>query len=129
VTIRVLRPLAAAGFAVWHLAAWHPDAVGRVAIAASSANISARSAEAASRHGEALGHERYTEAALVQLEDVLPGARSRLVRGLLAALMGRMLAASGNNPPGVLAETRAVTGADARPVLHQITAPVLVIVG
>ncbi len=117
------------GLVALYLAARHPGAVGRVALVASSANVSARSLEAAGRYGEALGHERYTEAALVQLEDVLMGPRWRVVRGLLAALMGRMLAASGNNPPDVLAETRAVMEADARPVLHQITAPVLVIVG
>lgn len=117
------------GLVALYLAARHPDAVGRVALVASSASASARSLEAAVRYGEAMGGERYTEAALMQLEDMLRGPRWRLVRGLLAPLMGRMLAASGNNPPDVLAESRAVMDADARPVLDQITAPVLVIVG
>ncbi len=117
------------GLIALYLAARRPDAVGRVALVASSASISARSLEAAGRYGEALGHERFTEAALVELEDMVPGERRRRLRRLLAALLGRVIAASGNNPPDVLVETRAIMDADARPVLHQITAPVLIIVG
>jgi pimeloyl-ACP methyl ester carboxylesterase len=40
-----------------------------------------------------------------------------------------MLASSGNNLPDVLVETAAVMDVDTRPVLSQITAPVLLIFG
>lgn len=111
------------------LAARHPGVVGRVALVASSATISERAKESTRRYGEALGHGRFTEAARASLDDLPPGRSTRWVWRLLAALLGRVLAASGFNLPDVLVETQAAIDVDARPDLHQIAAPVLIIVG
>jgi pimeloyl-ACP methyl ester carboxylesterase len=111
------------------LAARHPDAVGRVALVASSAAITDEGKAADRRYGEALGHGRFTEAAQALLEEIAPGDRLRSPRRLLAPVLGRMLATSGYNLPDVLVETQAEMDVDARPVLHQITAPVLIIAG
>lgn len=112
------------------LAARHPDAVGRVALVASSAAITDVGKETDRRYGEALGHGRFTEAAAMLLEEMLPPGRPRRrAQHLLAPVFGRVLAASGYNLPDVLIETRAEMDVDARPVLHQIAAPVLIIAG
>ncbi len=112
------------------LAARHPDAVGRVALVASSAAITEAGKETDRRFGEALGHGRFTEAAGPLLEEMLPPGRSRrAATRILAPLLGRVLARSGYNLADVLVETRAEMDLDARPVLSQITAPVLIIAG
>jgi pimeloyl-ACP methyl ester carboxylesterase len=112
------------------LAARHPDAVGRVALVASSAAITEAGKETDRRFGEALGNGRFTEAAGQLLEEMLsPGQSRRAVTRLLAPLLGRVLAGSGYNLADVLVETRAEMDLDARPVLSQITAPVLIIAG
>jgi pimeloyl-ACP methyl ester carboxylesterase len=112
------------------LAARHPGTVGRVALVASSAAITDKGKRLDRRYGEALAAGRFTEAAVALLEEVLPPGRpQRGVTRLVAPLVGRVLAASGYNLPDVLVETRAEMDLDARPVLHQITAPVLIIAG
>jgi pimeloyl-ACP methyl ester carboxylesterase len=112
------------------LAARHPDAVGRVALVASSAAITDKGRQLDRRYGEALADGRFTEAAEALLEELLPPGRpQRRAKRLVAPLVGRVLAASGYNLPDVLVETRAEMDLDARPVLHQITAPVLIIAG
>lgn len=112
------------------LAARHPDAVGRVALVASSATITDQGRETDRRYGDALGHGRFTEAGQALLGEVLPsGWPSPRMKPVLAPLLGRLLATSGYNLPDVLVETRAEMDVDARPVLHQITAPVLIIAG
>ncbi len=112
------------------LAARHPDTVGRVALVASSATITDQGKEADRRYGEALGHGRFTEAAQALLDEILPPDRARRrLKPLLAPILGRALATFGYNLPDVLVETQAEMDVDARPVLHQITAPVLIIAG
>ncbi len=112
------------------LAARHPEAVGRVALVASSATITDQGRETDRRYGEALGHGRFVEAAQALLDEILPPDRPRRrLKPLFAPLLGRMLATSGYNLPDVLVETQAEMDVDARPVLHQITAPVLIIAG
>lgn len=112
-----------------YLAARHPGSVGRVALVASSAAITEQGKETDRRYGEALGHGRFTEAGKALLEEIAPGDRMRALRRLVGPLAGRMLAASGYNLPDVLIETQALMDFDARPVLPQITAPVLIIAG
>lgn len=111
------------------LAARHPDAVGRVVLISAAATPTVRAVQSTRRYGEALGHGRFAEAGAVALEDALPGIWFSPLRRLLGVLMGRMLASSGNNLPDVLVETAAVMDVDTRPLLPQITAPVLIIVG
>lgn len=117
------------GLIAQFLAARHPDSVGRVVLVSSAAAPTAGAVAGTRRYGEAMGHGRYTQAGAVALEDVMPGIWFSPVRRVLGWLMGRMLASSGNIPSDVLVETAAVMDVDARPVLPQITAPVLVIVG
>jgi pimeloyl-ACP methyl ester carboxylesterase len=117
------------GLIAMYLAARHPRSMRRVVLISAAATATDAVVKSTSRYGEALGHGRFTEAGEAMLEDPLPGERMRPVRRLLSPLVGRMLASSGNNPPDVLAETRAVTDADARPVLPGITAPTLIIIG
>lgn len=112
-----------------YLAARHPATVGRLVLDASAATSTDDALEVDRRYGEALGHGRFAEAGEVLLEGMAPGDRLRPVRRVLGPLLGRMLASSGNNLPDVLVETHAEMGVDARPVLPQITAPVLIIAG
>lgn len=121
--------LSLGGMIAQFLAARHPDAMGRVVLLSAAATPTAATVESTRRMGEALGNGRYTEAGAALFEDVLPGERLRVVRRILGVPMGRMLASSGNNLPDVLVETAAVMDVDARPVLSQITAPVLLIFG
>jgi pimeloyl-ACP methyl ester carboxylesterase len=121
--------LSLGGVIAQFFAARHPDAVGRVVLVSAASTPTAAAVESTRRYGEALGHGRFTEAGAVALEDALPGIWFGPVRRLLGVLMGRMLASSGNTLPDVLVETAAVMDVDTRPVLPQITAPVLVIVG
>ena len=116
------------GLLALYLAARHPDHAERIVLLASAAIPNPATLESTSRFGEAMGNSRFTEAGEAFLEDIVPGDRGRPVRRLFGPLVGRMLATP-NNPPDVLIETQALMDADARPVLPQITAPVLVIHG
>lgn len=128
--VDVVVGLSYGGTIALFVAARHPDAVGRVALVASSAAITEAGKETDRRFGEALGNGRFTEAAGQLLEEMLPPGQSRpAVTRLLAPLLGRVLAGSGYNLSDVLVETRAEMDLDARPVLNQISAPVLIIAG
>lgn len=116
------------GLLALYLAARHPDHADRVVLLASAATLNPATLPSTRRFGEAMGHSRFTEAGEAFLEDVVPGDRGRPVRRLFGPLVGRMLATP-NNPPDVLIETQALMDVDARPVLPEITAPVLVIYG
>lgn len=117
------------GLIALYLAARHPDRVGRVVLLASSAVVPQESKELDRRWGEAWGHGRFTEAGEGMLAEVLPGERQRWLRHLLAPLAGGVLASMRYNLADVLVETQAEMDYDARPVLPQITAPVLIIAG
>lgn len=117
------------GMIALHLAARHPDRVGRVVLLASAAVIPDHVKEIDRRFGEALGKGRYIEAAEAGLVETMPGKRLRGLRRLAASLAGRGLASMDYNLPDVLVETLAELDYDARPVLPQITAPVLIIAG
>ncbi len=116
------------GLIALYLAARHPVHAARIVLLASAATPNPATRQSTRRFGEAMGHSRFTEAGEVFLEDVVPGDRGRPVRRLFGPLVGRMLATP-NNPPDVLIETQALMDVDARPVLPQITAPVLVVYG
>jgi pimeloyl-ACP methyl ester carboxylesterase len=128
--VDVVVGLSYGGTIALFLAARHPDAVGRVALVASSAAITEAGKETDRRFGEALGNGRFTEAARLLLEEMLPPGQSRrAATRVLAPLLGSVLARSGYNLSDVLVETRAEMDLDARPFLNQITAPVLIIAG
>lgn len=116
------------GLVAQHLAARHPASVGHVVLDASAATITDEGREADRRFGEALGHGRFGEAGQALL-GISPGDSPWSTRHLLGLLLGRVAASSGNNLPDVLIETQAEMDFDARPVLHQITSPVLLIAG
>ncbi len=117
------------GLIALYLAARHPDRVGRVVLLASTAVIPEEAKALDRRWGEAWGHGRFTEAGEGMLAEVIPGEGIRWLRRLLAPLAGRMLASWGCNLSDVLVETQAEMDYDARGVLPQITAPVLIIAG
>jgi len=79
------------------------------------------------RFGEALGNGRFTEAAEAGLEEM--PVRSPLLRRLLAPVVGRMFASWDLNLADVLVEMEAEMAYDARPILPQVTAPVLIVAG
>lgn len=79
--------------------------------------------------GEAWGNGRFTEAGDRVASHMVPAERLRWVRRLLAPIAGRWLAWQDCILSDVLVEARAEEGYDARPVLGQITAPVLMVAG
>ena len=113
------------GLIAIHLAARHPDRVGRVVLLASAAMIPAEAKEMDRRWG----HGQFTEAGEGMLAAALPGQHLGWVRHLFAPLAGRMLASSRRNLGDVLVETQAEMDYDARSVVPQITAPVLIVAG
>jgi len=117
------------GLIALHLAAQHPDRLGRVVLLGSAATIPEEAKELDRRWGEAWGHGRFTEAGEAMLAEVLPAENLAWLRRLLAPLAGRMLAAWDCNLGDVLVETQAEMAYDARSVLPQITAPVLIVAG
>lgn len=117
------------GLIALYLAARHPEVAGRVVLLGSAARIPEEAKELDRRLGEPWGHGRFTEAGEGMLAEVLPGEGLRPVRRLLAPLAGRMLAGMRYNLADVLVETQAEMAYDARPVLSQITAPVLIVAG
>lgn len=127
--VDVVVGLSLGGMIAQLLAARHPKQMDRVVLISAAATATPAALESTRRAGEALGHGRYTEAGAAFFEDVLPGRWFGLLRSLLGVPMGRMLAGSGNNLPDVLVETAAVMDLDTRPVLPEITVPVLLIMG
>lgn len=57
----------------------HPEAMDRVVLISAAATATPEAIQATRHAGEALGHDRYTEAGAAFFEDVLPGV-FRLVR-------------------------------------------------
>lgn len=112
------------------LAARHGQRVGRVAIVAAAAEVSAwgkgvdaRLADAV-RRGDAAG----TGAAFA--EYVLPGERGRWVRRLAGPLIGRGLLSGKRYPPSdLVVELEAELAFDARPALPGIGVPVVLLNG
>lgn len=115
------------GFIALHLAARHPGSVGRVVLLGSTAVIPEEGQALDRRFGEALGNGRFTEAGEAALEEM--PVRSPLARRLLAPIVGRMLASWHLNGSDVLVEMEAEMAYDARPILAQVTAPVLIVAG
>ncbi len=115
------------GLIALYLAARHPESVGRIALLGSTAVIPDATKALDRRFGEALGNNRFTEAAEAGLEEM--PVSSPLLRRLLAPIVGRMLASKDVNGPDVLVEMEAEMAYDARPILPQVTAPVLIVAG
>jgi pimeloyl-ACP methyl ester carboxylesterase len=112
-----------------YLAAEHPDSFGAIALVAAGCkaspwgkSVDARIASAAARGDRSGAGEAFAE-------YLLPGARMRWLRRLLAPLTGRMLV-SGEVPPGdYVVEQQAEDAFDSRPVLPGIGVPVLLLCG
>lgn len=117
------------GLIALQLAARHPGLVGRVVLLGSTAVIPEAAKALDRQWGEAWGNGRFTEAGAGMLAEALPDERLRRLRRLLAPLAGRWLASLPHNLSDVLVETQAEMDYDARAVLSQITAPVLIIAG
>ena len=115
------------GLIALYLAARHPESVGKIALLGSTAVIPDQTKALDRRFGEALGNGRFTEAGEAGLEEM--PVRSPLLRRLLAPIVGRMLASKDLNGPDVLVEMEAEMAYDARPILPQVTAPVLIVAG
>lgn len=113
-----------------HLAARHAERLGHVAIVVAGAELSDWCKEVDARIAGALARDDRTGAGMALAEYVLPGPRSRWLRHLLGPLAARSLLSGSNYPPAdVLVETQAELAFDARPVLHQISVPVVLVCG
>ncbi len=115
------------GLIALYLAARHPETVGKIVLLGSTAVIPEPTKALDRRFGEALGNGRFTEAGEAGLEEM--PVRSPLLRRLLAPFVGRMIASKDLNGPDVLVEMEAEMAFDARPILPQVTAPVLIVAG
>ncbi|WP_193311506.1 alpha/beta fold hydrolase [Georgenia satyanarayanai] len=117
------------GMVALHLAAAHPDVVGAVVLAGAAARVEEWGTDVDARWARLRAEGRHEEAGAVFLEYFLPGPRHAGVRRALGPLTGRLFAGSATPPGDLLVEADAERAFDARDVLAQITAPVLLLAG
>jgi pimeloyl-ACP methyl ester carboxylesterase len=118
------------GMVALHLAVRHPDRVGMLALVASGPAVSDWCAEIDRRLAEALRRRDRTEAATVFAEYLAPGRRARLLRRTLAPVFEDVVLPDHDSAiDDALVEVEAELSCDARPLLHRITAPTLVLAG
>ena len=116
------------GMVAQHLAARHPERLGRVALVITGCEVSDWGKQVDSRLATALARKDLTGCGMAFGEYVLPGDRLRWLRRLLAPLVGRVLFADLRCPPkDVLTELQAELDFDSRPVLPMIRVPVLLL--
>ena len=118
------------GLVAQELAARHPERLDRVAVVIAGWRASDWGRDVDSRLGTAVARGDRTGSGLAFAEYVLPGRRLRLVRRLVAPLVGRALFAEELCPPAdVLTELAAELAFDSRAVLPTIRIPVLLVSG
>ncbi len=118
------------GLIAQYLAAFHPHSFGHMALVAAGAQISDWGKDVDSRWGAALARGDTAGAGTVAAEMLLPGRSMRWARRLIGPVLGRLMFAGLDCPPGdILAEAQAEEAFDARAVLPRIQAPVLLICG
>lgn len=113
-----------------HLAARHGESLGHVAIVVAAAQICDWGKEVDRRLAAALARDDRVGAGMAVAEYVLPGPRSGWLRRIASPLITRSLLSGRHYPPSdVLVETEAELAYDARPVLEQISVPVVLLCG
>lgn len=116
------------GMIAQYLAANHPDRLGRLVLSSSAGRFDHGSDEADRRGVEAIRAGARLRAGAALADAMVPEARYRLLRPLLAPVFGWFVTGfgTGDDP---LVEYQAELAFDARPVLPRIGAPVLLVAG
>jgi pimeloyl-ACP methyl ester carboxylesterase len=116
------------GMIAQHLAARHPDRLGRLVLSSSAGRFDHRGDDADRRGVEAIRDGCRLRAGAALADAMMPGARFWMVRPLMAPLFGWFVTGfgTGDDP---LVEYQAELAFDARPVLPRISVPVLVVAG
>jgi pimeloyl-ACP methyl ester carboxylesterase len=113
-----------------HLAARHGDALGRLALIASAAEVTDWGKEVDARLLAALERDDVAGFGAAFAEYALPGDRSRWLRRLAGPWIGRGLLSGKHYPPSDLAvELAAEIAFDARAALPGIATPTLLVAG
>lgn len=116
------------GMIAQYLAANHPDRLGRLVLSSSAGRFDHRSDEADRRGVQAIRDGSRLRAGAALADAMMPGARYRLVRPLMAPVFGRFVTGFGTGDDPVV-EYHAELTFDARPVLPRISVPVLLVAG
>ncbi len=116
------------GMIAQYLAANHPDRLGRLVLSSSAGRFDHRADDADRRGVEAIRDGSRLRAGAALADAMMPGARYRLLRPLMAPLFGWFVTGfgTGDDP---LVEYQAELSFDARPVLPRISVPVLLLAG
>jgi pimeloyl-ACP methyl ester carboxylesterase len=118
------------GMVAQYLAARHGALVGRVALVAAAAEVSRWGKDVDARLMEAVVRGDRSAAGVAFAEYAAPGRRSRPLRRAVGPLLGRMLLSGSHYPPAdLVVEIEAELAFDSRPVLPDISVPVLLVCG
>lgn len=118
------------GMVAQFLAACHGETWRDLAIVVAAAEVSEWGKEVDSRIAAALAAGETTRAGRAFAEYAFPGERSRWVRRLVGPLIGRSVLSGADYPAtDVLVEIEAELSFDARPVLPDVEAPVILLCG
>ncbi|HEY3409576.1 MAG TPA: alpha/beta hydrolase [Propionicimonas sp.] len=120
------------GLIAFYLAANHPEVARFVVAAGAAATVPEVGKEVDRRWARLRAEGRHTEAALVMLEFMMPGARAAFLRRLAAPVMGALFATLDVPPGDLLVEAEAECAFDAHDVLEhlrRIQVPMLLVYG
>jgi pimeloyl-ACP methyl ester carboxylesterase len=117
------------GLIAQYLAANHPTLMKRVVLAISAGAISESGKDLDRRWATARAEGRHADAGAIFLEYVFPGDDRAALRERLGPIAGRLFAKSPVPAGDLLVEAEAEAAFDARGILPQIKAPVLLVCG
>ena len=117
------------GLIALHLAADHPDVVGRVVIVGAAATLTRWGCDVDGRWARLLATGQHARAGSTMLEYLLPDERWAWLRRLAGPVAGAAFRGSGTPAGDLLVEAEAEQHFDAREALARISVPVLVICG
>ena len=117
------------GLVALHLAADHPDVVGRVVIVGAAARVSDWGREVDGRWARLRATGQHARAGATMLEYLLPDQRWAWLRRLAGPVAGAAFRGSGTPAGDLLVEAEAERLFDARDALSRISVPVLMVCG